>query len=134
MSDHLWYLGSELVVLSLFSEKVADAEKHLLFEKMKKMDNGEWNQRNVRLIGTKDISNKHLHHLVDSSSMTVLRSFKLQIDFMWEHDVTDWKNLESYKSAKQIIDSLQVVKDSAERSLKLMTDFNDSLTTDESEM
>lgn len=47
---------------------------------------------------------------------------------------SEWKNLDAYNNAKTIVDSLHVVNDCAERTLKLMTDFNESLTTNESEM
>lgn len=40
--DHLWYLGSELIVLALFSDKVNTAEKRNIFNKMKKLDDGKW--------------------------------------------------------------------------------------------
>lgn len=40
-NDHLWYLGSELVVLSLFSDQVTDPVKHRMFERMKILDNGQ---------------------------------------------------------------------------------------------
>lgn len=131
--EHLWYLGPELVVLSLFSNKVTDIVKRRMFEKMKKLDKGQWTKRNWRLLDSSDIFEKDLYDLVDASSMSALKSLKIDIKFMFESDVSDWKNLDSYKSAKTIVDSLQVVNDCAERSLKLMTDFNESLTSNEPE-
>lgn len=133
-SDHLWYLGSELVVLSLFSDKVPEDVKHRMFEKMKTLNNGEWTKRCYRSIETANvIAKKELDDLVTSSSMTVLKSLKLDIDFMFENDVGHWKTLDSYKIAKDRIDSIHVVNDCAERSLKLMTDFNELFTNNESE-
>lgn len=131
--EHLWYLGSELVVLSLFSDKVADSVKNRMFGKMKILDNGQWTQRNWRLLNSTDICKKDLDDFVDASSMTVLKSLNVDIQFMFENDASDWKNLDSYRTAKNIIDSLFVVNDCAERTLKLMTDFNESLTTKEPE-
>lgn len=60
--------------------------------------------------------------------MTVLESLRLDIGFMFENNVRAWENLEEYKTAKQIVDSFKVVNEKAERTLKLMTDVNDSLT------
>lgn len=110
-TEHLWYLSSELVVLSLFSDKVADSVKNRMFRKMKKMDRNQWTDRNGRLLGCTDFSKKDLHDFVDGSSMAALKSLKLDIEFMFENNASNWKNLESYKTAKSIVDSLHVVND-----------------------
>lgn len=55
IKEHLWYLGSELVVLSLFSDKVANEVKHRMFERMTSMDNGHWTKRNWKLKDFSDI-------------------------------------------------------------------------------
>lgn len=133
-NDHLWYLGSELVVLSLFSNKVTDIVKHRLFEKMKMVDKGKWGERSWRLIDTKNIVEKDLDDLVGDSSMSALKSLNMDIDFMFRNHVSNWKNLDEYKNAKAIVDSLKVTNDTAERSLKLMTDINESLTSKENKM
>lgn len=52
--DYLWYVVSELVALSLFSDKVTGVVNHSLFEKMKMLD----------------IFRKDLDDLVDESSMS----------------------------------------------------------------
>lgn len=131
--DHLWYLGSELVVLSLFSDKVEDKIKSRMFEKMKHLDDGEWTQRDYQLTFDKGIFKKELFDLVGPSSMTVLKSLKINIDFMFQNDVKKWKHLNDYQKAKEIVDSFKVVNDTAERALKMMTDYNHSLTTNEEE-
>lgn len=130
-SDHLWYLGSELVILSLFSDKVPDDIKHRMFDKMKMLDSGKWDDRCQRLIDSKNLFKKNLDELVGPSSMMALKSLQLDIDFMFKNDVHEWKNLNDYKAAQKTVNSIQVVNDNAERTLKLMTDFNESLTTNE---
>lgn len=131
--NHLWYLGPESVVLSLFSDKVPDHIKHRMFENMKTLDCGKWTVRNWRLMDSSHIMEKELYDFVDASSMTVLKSLQIDIRFMFDTPVNEWKHLDAYKHAKSIVDSFQVVNDCAERTLKLMTDFNDSLTTKESD-
>lgn len=125
---HLWYLGSELVVLSLFSNKVEDAIKSRIFERMKSLDDKQWTQRNYKLTFDKKIFKKELFDLVGPSSMTVLRSLKVNIHFMFQNEVVNWKQLGEYQEAKEIVDSFKVVNDTAERALKMMTDYNQSLT------
>lgn len=133
-TDHLWYLGSELVVLSLFSDKVSDSIKQRMFTKMKRLDDGQWNERNWCLLDADGIMRKELDDLVDASSMSVLKSMQIDIQFMFDNHTNTWNQLESYQKSKKIVDSFHVVNDCAERTLKLMTDFNESLTSDEAEM
>lgn len=78
-----------------------------------------------------DIFQKDLDNFVDESSMSALKSLNLDIDFMFRNPVSDWKNLEDYKNAKTIVDSFKVVNDTAERALKLMTDINESHSSNE---
>ena len=42
--NHLWYLGPELIPLSLFSSKLPAMEKRLMVEKLKSMEDN-WNER-----------------------------------------------------------------------------------------
>lgn len=128
---HLWYLGSELVVLALFSDKVNNAEKRKIFEKMRKLSDGKWVERNKRLENHSNIVKNSLSDFADSSYMTVLQSLQLDIGFMFDNSVREWHSLEEYQTAKEIVDSFKVVNDSAERALKLMTDINGSITHDE---
>ncbi|KAJ6648133.1 hypothetical protein Bhyg_03358 [Pseudolycoriella hygida] len=129
--NHLWYLGSELVVLALFSDKVGDTVKSRMFEKMKCLDAKQWTERDCKLTFEKKIYKKELFDLVGPSSMTVLKSLKIDIDFMFENDVRNWKHIDECGKAKEIVDSFKVVNDTAERALKMMTDFNQSLTHNE---
>ncbi|XP_037030592.1 uncharacterized protein LOC119070384 [Bradysia coprophila] len=128
LQDHLWYLGSELVVLSLFSDKVEDTVKTRMFENMIRLDDKRWTNRDYRLTFDKKILKKDLSDLVGPSSMTVLKSLKINVDFMFQNEVKKWKELAEYRKAKEIVDSFKVVNDTAERALKIMTDFNESLT------
>lgn len=131
--EHLWYLGSELVVLSLFSDKVPGSTKQQMFENMRRLDNGQWTKRNFRLLESSDIFEKDLEDLVDESSMPALQSLRINIQFMFDNHANEWKHLDAYKIAKTTVDSLHVVNDCAERALKLITNLNESLTTKEEE-
>lgn len=57
-----------------------------------------------------DIFEKDLYDLVSASSMSALKSLKLDIEFMFKNDVKIWINLDSYKTAKKKVDSLHVVQ------------------------
>ena len=105
-NDHLWYLGPETVVLSLFSSKVSDTDKQNMIDKMKLLDNEKWESRNWRLNICKDAVNKKLEDFVDSSSLTVLKSLQLDVDFMLNGNVIEWKNTEQYTTVKNVVWSM----------------------------
>jgi len=46
--------------------------------------------------------------------MSVLKSLKIDIDFMFLNEVHRWKDLCDYKKAKETVDSFKVVNDTAE--------------------
>ena len=131
--SHLWYLGSELVLLSLFSTKVPIEEKKLIVEKIKTCGE-DWKLRGLKLTEIKNLENQNLHELVNSASICALRSLKINIDFVLNNEPETWKNLPNYQKAKTIVDCLKVVNDSAERSVSLMSAFNESITKNEKEM
>ena len=78
------------------------------------------------------LKNKALHDLVTSASTTALRSLRVDVDFLFDNDPSVWNDSPIFLKAKAIVDSLQVVNDSAERSGALT--FNESITKTESEM
>lgn len=100
--EHLWYLGSELIVLALFSDKVSNAEKRRIFQKMTKLSDGNWIERNKKLEDHSNIMIQNLNDFIGSSSMTVLKSLQLDIGFMFESNVRDCANLEDYKKRRKL--------------------------------
>lgn len=48
-------------------------------------------------------------------------------------DPKTWENREDYNKAKQIVSTLHVVNDTAERGVKLMQDYNNVLCRNENE-
>lgn len=116
------------MVLSLFSDKVEDTLKCRMFENMKRLNAKRRVKRDYKLKFDQKIFKKELYDLVGPSSMTVLKSLKTD-----RNEVKSWKNLTEYKRVKEIVDSFKVVNDTAERSQKLITDFNESLTFNEEE-
>ncbi|ESO05801.1 hypothetical protein HELRODRAFT_171475 [Helobdella robusta] len=102
LKNHLWYLGTEMVWLSLFLNKVANAEKQLIVEAMTAVDS-DWSVRGVKYPATEleQVKSKPLHDLV---------------------------------SVANVVKSLKVVNDTAERTVALMTNFNQSITKNETEL
>ena len=72
--------------------------------------------------------------LVTSVSASALRSMKVDIDFLFNNDPATWNDSPEYQEGKNLVYSLKVVNDAAERSVALMSMFNESITRNESEM
>ena len=66
--------------------------------------------------------------------MAVLKSLTVQTNFMLTEHASKWANSPQYQDARSKIRGLEVGNDCAERALVLMTTYNASLTTRESEM
>jgi hypothetical protein len=129
---HLWYLTPELVVVALFSDVVpsdvlrdlADAlcavkpKQGVLQEPMHRFGTGYGKPKfHEEITETTKLSD-----LVNEDSWYTIKLLQLNMDFLPE-DIVSWKENDNFKSAKQIVKHLNFVNDSAERGVKLSTDY-----------
>lgn len=128
--NHLWYLGPELVVHSLFSNKLLPNEKFKILQNMKKYEK-DWKLHGIRLQDITNLHKKKLSDLIGYQSMNAVKCLQLNLDFMYNLEPRKWSDSEDYKIAKSFVDDIDVVNDAAERSLALMTIYNDTLTRNE---
>jgi hypothetical protein len=133
LDHHLWYVGPELVPLALFSNKVSVEEKRHIVKCMQQCGQ-DFSVRGIRLENCPDLQNKELHELITSASSRTLQLLHLDTSFIMTNDPETWNDSPVYIQNKRIVDSLKVVNDIAERSIALMSDFNSSITKNESEM
>ncbi|XP_050065978.1 uncharacterized protein LOC126555054 [Aphis gossypii] len=68
--------------------------------------------------------------LLGTNSIKLFDRFNIPKDFLEVHP-KNWNDLEGYQKGKEIIESLRVVNDTAERVVKLMEEFNDKFTKNE---
>lgn len=127
----MWYLGPELIVLSLFSNEISPKEKRQILDKMQEK-NGDWKVRGIRLKSSGDLHKKKLSDLIGCQSMNAINNLRLNLGFMYNLDTEKWADSKEYKIAKSYVDNIAVVNDVAERSLALMTNFNEKFTRKES--
>ncbi|ESO05645.1 hypothetical protein HELRODRAFT_171303 [Helobdella robusta] len=137
LKNHLWYLGTEMVWLSLFSNKVANAEKQLIVEAMTAVDS-DWSVRGVKYPATEleHVKSKPLHDLVSGTSRAALLSLGMDAAILRETELEHVKSkpLHDLVSVANVVKSLKVVNDTAERTVALMTNFNQSITKNETEL
>ena len=144
--NHLWYLSEECAAFSIFDERISDeirgkmAKKLLQTEilsqasEIHKTEQTEGEKRNKLLIKMdelEDVLGKNLSvDLLGIRSHIMFKRFHISKDFL-KTDSTHWKAQESYKKGREIIASLKVVNDIAERGVKLMEEFDKRFSVDE---
>jgi hypothetical protein len=70
--------------------------------------------------------------LITTKSIKLFDQFNIKINFL-SLDSIYWEENEEYKRAKEIIGSLKVVNDTAERHVKLMEEFNCKITKNDTQ-
>jgi len=68
--------------------------------------------------------------LFTTNSLKFFSRFKISKEFL-KIDPVEWKNTLEYNNARDIISSIKVINDTAERNVKLMEDFNQKITKNE---
>lgn len=115
LKNHLWYLGEELSVFSLFSDKVTNDEKNRMRLRFTSRTCPERSENSVRLRNFND--GLQLSDLITNRSRFVFCLLDLDTTFLLEKSET-WNSNKNYKKARKIIqDLIPVVNDLAERAL-----------------
>lgn len=130
----MWYLGEELIVVSLFSSTVSEETKRNMARILKLASSNQvaFSERCFKYTGAEDFSDKTLESFTGPSSHFLFQVFKIDTSFL-DKDPSQWNNLASYQSASRIVRSLKVVNDTAERGIALATTFNNSVTKNEAQ-
>jgi hypothetical protein len=127
---HLWYLSEILVAFALFDDEVSIAEKRLMVAALKEKDGSEDPPKRIKLKDIHDLSSKQLHNFVTKTTGRFFTILDLCNDFL-DLDPSKWINDESYKMCQDIIKTVKVVNDLAERGVALIQEFNSSITRNE---
>ncbi|KAG0710846.1 hypothetical protein GWK47_021956 [Chionoecetes opilio] len=96
---HFWYLGTDLVGLALFSDKVTIEEKTKMVEKLaidKDLDKKRWTT------APQDPSSVTLSDLVTKESLFSFTELKLNASFL-QSPVLSWKENEAYNQGKETV-------------------------------
>ena len=117
--------------LSLFSSSLSMHMKCNIVHRMRQTYDPEvqWN-----VPGLKADKSRELSDLLNSSSIPALHSLGADTDFILSSDPDTWSTSAVFQQAQSIVCSLIVISDAAERSIALMSQFNQSITKNEAEM
>ena len=130
LKNHMWYLTEELVPLSLFSPLVPNEEKTEIAEKLSAVckETHERDNRHGTGFGKPLFpvippeADLELVNFVGKDSWIFFDCLKMNSSFL-EKSVHMWEAEEDYQTAKLIVDNIRVCNDSAERGVKLASDF-----------
>lgn len=134
--NHLWYLNEECAVFTLYDDRIDIEKKRAMVQRILENDEDEEEEEVKKKLHIKseDVScflNKDLPTiLLSAKSMKLFKRLGLKTNFL-KIDPSQWNTQLDYIEGQQIIESLRVVNDTAERGVKLMEEFNDKITKNE---
>ncbi len=132
--NHLWYLSEENVGLAFFDKKVTVPEKRKMVDRPKFKTECEPVKR-VILTNINHIDQfvkSSIADFVTSNTMKFFGRFDIDTEFL-NHDPATWTQINGYNEARAFLKTLKVVNDSAERGVKLMSEYNQILSKNEQE-
>lgn len=135
-AKHLWYLAPETAAFAFFDDDVPLDIKHKMAIKMKTVEDTDYESPVKRFIIKQEefhvLKEKDLSYFITSESNAMFSRFKISMNFMNKSPST-WREDENYQRGMKILNSLVVVNDVAERGVKLIQEYNNILSKDETE-
>lgn len=133
-SNHLWYLSEEPIGLAFFDDNVSMEDKRLLCKTFLSQSQPDGETRNFKLkipsLEMIPLSEYRLHYFITENTHHFFNRFKISKKFL-QTDPQEWKKDAEYIATQNMLKTLEVVNDHAERGVKLMADFNTLITKNE---
>ncbi|KAL4103442.1 hypothetical protein QTP88_018819 [Uroleucon formosanum] len=132
LSGHLWYLTSETAALSFFDKNVSIESKIKMVQSIKNnnCDTEETKRLNIQNYNIQNILEKKIENFITVDSLKFFTRFNLSTNFL-DLEPQLWDTDENYKIGFHMVQQLKVVNDTAERSIKLIEDYNSIITKNE---
>ena len=136
---HTWYLNQCYAPFSLFSKKVSDLEKAEIALKLLKVKPPKEYSKGypmpvpLRELDLKDGLDLKLSEFVGTESLFMFDQLGFSKEWLGK-PVDTWKNYESFCKMETWVRNLKVTNDTAERGVKLVSDYCDSLTKDSDDL
>lgn len=146
--NHLWYLNPEQVAFAFFDNtldkqiKINMAAKLLSFEQNNDsddqlIDRSEANIQDERIVKAKiDLKEAHsfldkdVDYFITPQTFNFYKRFNISTHFL-HYDPDVWNKDVDFLKGQEIVKRLRVVNDTAERGVKLIQEYNKSITNDE---
>ena len=128
LKRHLYYLTEELVVFSLFSNKLDDDTKSQIATKLLTFERPDQFEPEKPHVKCPDI-NSALDSLVGPKSWLLFHVLGDQGDWL-KVSPSKWNEFRDFEETKEFVRAAKVVNDGSERGVKLIQDFCSIITTD----
>jgi hypothetical protein len=125
---HLWYLSEELVALAFFDDEVSFETKQKMVTALSE-EGSDYSPKRISL-DVNYVAEKNIEDFVSSNTLRFFKILGISSAFM-EKEARLWEEDEDYKASKNIVSSMRVVNDIAERGVALIEEYNKLITTNE---
>lgn len=129
MSNHLWYLGPESAAMAFFDEKVSDDMKRkMVFNIQNNLISEDIENKLPKRYDVSQTKNlnllldKNIDFFVTSESMAFFERFEINCS-LFDEDPSKWISNQDYKFGMELVKTLSVVNDVAERGVKLIAEY-----------
>lgn len=129
LSRHTWYLSEELIALAMCSKKLSNQSKQELASKMQSFKRPE-EYRPGKPVLPEVSEDSQISDFVGANSWLVLDILGLEGDWL-NRPVGEWVDSREFMTFSDYVLNLKVVNDTAERGIKLWSEYIGILTSDE---
>lgn len=130
-SRHLWYLSEGLLAFGFFDDRIDCHEKIKMVKALSKPTVPEYPKRIE--IKREEVLSTCISDFVTENTKKFMNDYKLDIEWLKIHP-DRWTHHMGYQKSRNLIQQLHVVNDCAERAIKLVQEYNGSLTKDEKDL
>ncbi|KAL4096532.1 hypothetical protein QTP88_021470 [Uroleucon formosanum] len=134
---HLWYLSSELCGFAFFDEAVSiDTKRKMVKALNNEKSTSEMLLTTQRIIispkNANELLEKEIEDFVCVKTNNLFKRFAINTDFL-KLDPSTWRSNEDFQKSIVLLKKIPVINDVAERGVKLIEEYNDKITKDESQ-
>ncbi|XP_032457926.1 uncharacterized protein LOC116417301 [Nasonia vitripennis] len=133
--NHLWYLTPQLTALAFFDFTISNEEKLKMCEALQSNSSAFVYGKQI-LVNEKNLDkivNSSISDFICKDTYETFRRLKIDTTFL-EKNPSKWAKDRNYTNGLEVVKNLRVVNDTAEREVKLITEFNNLLTKDEKQL
>lgn len=134
---HLWYLSAELCGFAFFDEAVSiDTKRKMVKALNNEKSTSEMLSTTQRIIispkNANELLEKEIEDFVCVKTNNLFKRFAINTDFL-KLDPSTWRSNEDFQKSIVLLKKIPVINDVAERGVKLIEEYNDKITKDESQ-
>ena len=125
---HLRYLSEILIAFAFFDDAVSTEDKRLMVVALQEVDGSDEPLKRIQPF--QNPTTKKLHNFVKKNTCNFFTILGISQAFL-QVDPSQWEYQAEYQRSQQLVQSVRIVNDLAERGVALIQEFNSSLTRDE---